>query len=387
MKPLEDIRIIAVEQYGAGPWGSMQLADLGADVIKIEDPNSGGDIGRYVPPYREGTDSLFYESFNRNKRSIALSLNDDDDREVFTRLVATADVVYSNLRGDVPAKLGITYDSLRHINPQVVCCTLSGYGSDGDAAKRPGYDYMLQAAAGWMDITGEPQGPPTKSGLSLVDFSGGLVAAISMLAGVHAARRDGVGTDCDLSLFDTAVSMLSYVGNWHLNEGFEPQRTTKSSHPSLVPFQAFEASDGWLTVGCAKEKFYRRLTEVVGDDRLAEERFSSFDRRIENKTELLSILEAAFIERTADEWVDRLEAAGVPVAKVKSVAEALQDPLVAQRGLVFDTDHQRWGSISNIATAPRVGPRLDANRAAPQIDEHRAELLAELDTSTNSKGA
>lgn len=387
MKPLEDIRIIAVEQYGAGPWGSMQLADLGADVIKIEDPNSGGDVGRYVPPYREGTDSLFYESFNRNKRSIALSLNDDDDREVFNRLVATADVVYSNLRGDVPAKLGITYDSLRHINPQVVCCTLSGYGSEGDAAKRPGYDYMLQAAAGWMDITGEPQGPPTKSGLSLVDFSGGLVAAISMLAGVHAARRDGVGTDCDLSLFDTAVSMLSYVGNWHLNEGFEPQRTTKSSHPSLVPFQAFEASDGWLTVGCAKEKFYHRLTEVVGDDRLAEERFSSFDRRIENKTELLSILEAAFIEHTADEWVDRLEAAGVPVAKVKSVAEALQDPLVAQRGLVFDTDHQRWGSISNIATAPRVGPRLDANRAAPQIDEHRAELLAELDTTTNSKGA
>lgn len=387
MKPLEDIRIIAVEQYGAGPWGSMQLADLGADVIKIEDPNSGGDIGRYVPPYREGTDSLFYESFNRNKRSIALSLNDDDDREVFNRLVATADVVYSNLRGDVPAKLGITYDSLRHINPQVVCCTLSGYGSEGDAAKRPGYDYMLQAAAGWMDITGEPQGPPTKSGLSLVDFSGGLVAAISMLAGVHAARRDGVGTDCDLSLFDTAVSMLSYVGNWHLNEGFEPQRTTKSSHPSLVPFQAFEASDGWLTVGCAKEKFYHRLTEVVGDERLAEERFSSFDRRIENKTELLAILEAAFLQHTAEEWVDRLEAAGVPVAKVKSVAEALQDPLVAQRELVFDTDHERWGSISNIATAPRVGPRLDANRAAPQIDEHRAELLAELDTTTNSKGA
>lgn len=387
MKPLEDIRIIAVEQYGAGPWGSMQLADLGADVIKIEDPNTGGDIGRYVPPYREDTDSLFYESFNRNKRSIALSLNDPSDREIFDRLVAGADVVYSNLRGDVPAKLGLTFESLRHLNEQIVCCNLSGYGGEGTAAKRPGYDYMLQSAAGWMDITGEPDGPPTKSGLSLVDFSGGLVAAISMLAAVHAARRDGTGSDCDLSLFDTAVSMLTYVGNWHLNEGFEPQRTTKSSHPSLVPFQAFEASDGWLTVGCAKEKFYTRLTEVIGDDRLNAEKFSSFDRRIEHKDELLAILDEAFHRRTADEWVDLLEAAGVPVAKVKSVAEALQDPLVAERDLVFDTEHSRWGTVKNVATAPRVGPRLTDNRAAPRIDEHRSELLAELDDTITRKGA
>ncbi|MCD1286140.1 MULTISPECIES: CoA transferase [unclassified Brevibacterium] len=387
MKPLEDIRIIAVEQYGAGPWGSMHLADLGADVIKIEDPNTGGDIGRYVPPYREGEDSLFYESFNRNKRSIALSLKDDEDRAVFDRLVATADVVYSNLRGDVPAKLGITYDDLSSINPQIVCCTLSGYGSQGAAARRPGYDYMLQAAAGWMDITGEPDGPPTKSGLSLVDFSGGLVAAISMLAAVHAARRDGVGTDCDLSLFDTAVSMLSYVGNWHLNEGFEPRRTPKSSHPSLVPFQAFEAADGWLTVGCAKEKFYRRLVDVIGDERLNAEEFSDFERRIANKDRLLPLLDEAFLQRSAEEWVSLLESAGVPVAKVKSVAEALDDPLVEERGLVFDTDHGRWGTIRNIATAPRAGARLDSHRAAPQIDEHRAELLAELGLNTTSKGA
>ncbi|MGM0698513.1 MAG: CaiB/BaiF CoA transferase family protein [Actinomycetota bacterium] len=386
MQPLEDIRIIAVEQYGAGPWGSMQLADLGADVIKIEDPSTGGDIGRYVPPFREGTDSLFYESFNRNKRSIALSLSDAADREIFDRLVAGADVVYSNLRGDVPAKLGITYADLQDINPQIVCCNLSGYGG-GSAAKRPGYDYMLQSAAGWMDITGEPDGPPTKSGLSLVDFSGGLVAAISMLAAVHAARRDGVGTDCDLSLFDTAVSMLTYVGNWHLNEGFEPQRTPKSSHPSLVPFQAFETSDGWMTVGCAKEKFYLRLAEVVGDERLNDDRFSSFDKRIEHRGELLDILDEAFLQRPADEWVELLETAGVPVAKVKSVAEALQDPLIAERGLVFDTEHQRWGTIRNIATAPRVGPPLTSNRAAPTIDEHRAELLKEIGTTLNSKGA
>ncbi|WP_210604125.1 CaiB/BaiF CoA transferase family protein [Brevibacterium oceani] len=386
MEPLEDIRIIAVEQYGAGPWGSMQLADLGADVIKIEDPNTGGDIGRYVPPYREGEDSLFYESFNRNKRSIALSLSDPADREIFDRLVADADVVYSNLRGDVPAKLSITYADLKHINPQIVCCNLSGYGG-GSAAKRPGYDYMLQSAAGWMDITGEPDGPPTKSGLSLVDFSGGLVAAISMLAAVHAARRDGQGTDCDLSLFDTAISMLTYVGNWHLNEGFEPQRTRKSSHPSLVPFQAFETRDGWMTVGCAKEKFYTRLAEVVGDERLHEQRFSSFDQRIKHRTELLDILDEAFLQRTADEWVGLLEAAGVPVAKVKTVAEALEDPLVAERGLVFDTDHHRWGTIRNIATAPRAGRRLKSNRAAPTVDEHRGELLAELDITTSSRGA
>lgn len=209
-RPLADIRIIAVEQYGAGPFGSMQLADLGAEVIKIEDPTSGGNIGRYIPPYQEGEDSLFFESFNRNKRSISLDVRTSVGRAAFEDLVRVSDVVHSNLRGDVLAKVGIRYEGLKEIYPSIICCALTGFGMTGPRFAEPGYVYILQGIAEWMGITGEPSGPPTKSGLSLVGYSSGLVAALFILAGVHAARRDGKWMDCDVSLFDTAISMLTY---------------------------------------------------------------------------------------------------------------------------------------------------------------------------------
>ena len=244
MKPLEDIRIIAVEQYGAGPFGTLHLADLGAEVIKIEDPRFGGDVGRYVPPYQEGEDSLFFETFNRNKKSLSLDISTPEGRRVFEDLVAVSDVVYSNLRGDVPAKLKITYDDLKHLNRQIVCVSLSGFGMEGPRSAEPGYDYILQGLAGWMSLTGEPDAPPTKTGLSLVDFSGGFVGAATVLAGVHAARRDGVGMDCDVSLYDTAIGLLTYLATWHMNADHTPVRTERSAHPSLVPFQLFKGSEG-----------------------------------------------------------------------------------------------------------------------------------------------
>ena len=175
--PLADVRILAVEQFGAGPWGTLQLADLGADVVKLEDPASAGDVGRYVPPFQEGEDSLFFETFNRNKKSISLDLRDSAGRDRFEELVRVSDVVFSNLRGDQPAKLRLRYDDLKHLNPGIVCCSLSGFGMTGPRAAEGGYDYMMQGLAGWMALTGEPDGPPTKSGLSLVDLSGGYAAA------------------------------------------------------------------------------------------------------------------------------------------------------------------------------------------------------------------
>ena len=235
MKPLEDLRIIALEQYGAGPFGTLHLADLGADVIKIEDPRSGGDVGRYVPPFQMGEDSLFFETFNRNKRSISLDLENPAGREVFEDLTRRSDAVYSNFRGDVPKKLKIQYADLSHLNPAIVCVSLSGFGNSGPLSDKPGYDYMLQALAGWMSLTGEPEGPPTKSGLSLVDFTGGYVAAIALLSAVHAARRDGKGMDCDLSLYDVAVTLLNYPATWYMTGGWEPRRTERAAHPSLVP--------------------------------------------------------------------------------------------------------------------------------------------------------
>ncbi len=366
MRPLEDVRIIALEQYGAGPFGSVHLADLGAEVIKIEDPRTGGDIGRYVPPYVHGEDSLFYETFNRNKQSLSLDISTPAGRAVFEDLVRTSDAVWSNLRGDVPAKIGIRYDDLAHLNPAIVCCSLTGFGMTGPRRTEPGYDYVLQGIAGWMSLTGDPGGPPTKTGLSLVDFSSGFVAALSLLAGLHAARRDGVGGDCDVSLYDTALSLLTYPATWAMTAGYEPVRTKDSAHPSLVPFQAFEAADGWLVVGCAKEKFWQRLVAVIGRPDLGDdERFATFALRDRNRDALLPQLKEAFLGDTVEHWMVQLRAAGVPSSPINDVGQALADPQAAARACCWrpstrtGAPSSRWAARSASANrAPTTcGPR------------------------------
>ncbi len=381
MRPLEDIRIIAVEQYGAGPFGTLHLADLGAEVIKIEDPRTGGDVGRYVPPFQEGEDSLFFETFNRNKKSIGLDIANPAGRAVFEDLVAVSDAVYSNLRGDVPEKLRLRYEHLAPINPRIVCVSVSGFGMTGPRSNNPGYDYILQGLAGWMALTGEPDGPPTKSGLSLVDYSGGFVGALSLLSGLHAARRDGTGMDCDVSLHDVALSLLSYPATWHLNGDWTPRRMERSAHPSLVPFQLFEGGDGeWFLVACAKEKFWERVTVVIGRPELAEDpRFVDFSARDTHRDELLGILDRAFATRPATEWITALEEAGVPTGPVLDVPEALADPQVSARNLVVETEHDRFGTVRQLASPVRVGePDPGSHHRAPRRDEHRAQILSEV---------
>lgn len=379
MRPLEDIRIVAVEQYGAGPWGSVHLADLGAQVIKIEDPRVGGDVGRYVPPYAKGEDSLFFETFNRNKQSLSLDLNTAEGRQVFEDLVKVSDVVYSNLRGDVPAKLKITYDDLKHLNEKIVCVSLSGFGMTGPRAKEPGYDYILQGLAGWMDVTGEPDGPPTKSGLSLVDFSGGYVAALSLLAGVHAARRDGKGMDCDVSLYDIAIAMTNYPATWHLNEGYELTRFSHSAHPSLVPFQAFEANDGWLIIGCAKEKFFQRLADILGHPEwVTDPKFSSFAARNEHRVELIAMIDAIVAQRSVDEWLPELYAAGIPTGPINSLEQALKEPHTLERGLIAQYEHPTFGTVKHTVSPVRVGDGPYEYHRAPERGESFDELVRGL---------
>lgn len=377
--PLAGIRILALEQFGAGPYGTAHLADLGAEVIKIEDPASGGDVGRYVPPFTQGEDSLFFEGLNRGKKSVSLSVTSLAGRAIFERLVAVSHAVYSNLRGDVPGKMRIRYDDLKHVNPGIVCCSLSGFGMTGPRAAEPGYDYIVQGLTGWMDVTGEPDGPPTKSGLSVVDWSTGLAAAAALLAGLRAAERDGIGMDCDVSLFDTAISMLSYPGVWHLNAGYEPRRTRHSAHPSIVPFQAFQASDGWFVIGAAKEKFWGRVATVLERPDLATDpRFATMAARQANTPALLAIIEPVFARQTVAHWVGALGAAGVPTGEVKSVAAALVDPQVEARGLVVEVDHPRYGTVRSLASPIRVGDATAPPTRAPRRGEHTDMVLTEL---------
>jgi crotonobetainyl-CoA:carnitine CoA-transferase CaiB-like acyl-CoA transferase len=377
--PLADVRVLAIEQYGAGPWGTLQLADLGAEVIKVEDPSFGGDVGRYVPPFQEEEDSLFFETFNRNKKSISLDLRRPDGRTVLEDLVRECDAVYSNLRGDQPRRLRITYDDLKHVNPTIVCCSLSGFGMTGPRAGEGGYDYIMQGLAGWMSLTGEPDGPPTKSGLSLVDLSAGYVSAIALLAGLWRARREGVGCDCDVSLFETALSELMYIGTWTATAGFRPRRMPQSAHPSIVPFQNFRTADGWIVVACPKMKFWERLCEAIGHPELAgDPRFASFSLRDENRDVLLPVLEDAFRSRPTDEWIELLTGAGVPCGPVNDVASALADSQTVDRGAVVEVDHPRFGTVRQAATPLRVGDEPPPLRRAPFRGEHTAEALAEL---------
>jgi crotonobetainyl-CoA:carnitine CoA-transferase CaiB-like acyl-CoA transferase len=377
--PLSDVRVIAVEQYGAGPWGTLQLADLGAEVIKIEDPESGGDVGRYVPPYQEGEDSLFFETFNRNKKSVSLDLRSPRGREVFEALVAKADAVYSNLRGDQPRKLRLTYDDLREVNPAIVCCSLSGFGMSGPRAAEAGYDYIMQAMAGWMSLTGDPDGPPTKSGLSIVDLSGGYVSAIALLSGLWRARRDGVGCDCDISLYETALHELMYVGTWAASAGYVPRRMPDSAHPSIVPFQAFQTADGWITVACAKQKFWERLCMALGRAELIEDsRFSDFAARDRNRDELLPILRVDFRGRTTEQWLDLLSRAGVPHGPVYEVPEALEDRQARARGDVVELEHPRLGTVRQVASPLRLSGEPNPLTRGPFRGEHTDEVLREL---------
>ncbi len=377
--PLADVRVLAVEQFGAGPWGTLQLADLGADVIKIEDPAVRGDVGRYVPPFQEGESSLFFETFNRNKRSVSLDLRHPEGRAVFEDLVRVADVVYSNLRGDQPAKLRLLYDDLKDVNPRVVCCSLSGFGMTGPRAGEGGYDYMMQGLAGWMDLTGEPDGPPTKSGLSLVDLSGGYVSTIAVLAGLWRARRDGVGCDCDISLYETALHELMYVGTWAATKGYVPPRRGNSAHPSIVPFQNFATADGWIVVACPKPKFWERFCEAIERPELAaDERFADFAARDRNRDELTPLLDRALVARTAADWLAIFAAAGVPSAPVNDVATALEDPQARAREDVVEFEHPDLGTVRQVASPLRLS---DAERPAgrgPFRGEHTEQVLVEL---------
>ncbi len=377
--PLEGVRVLAVEQFGAGPWATLQLADLGAEIIKIEDPGNAGDVGRYVPPFQEGEDSLFFETFNRGKKSLALDLRNAEGRAVFHDLVRSSDAVFSNLRGDGPAKLRLTYDDLREVNPRIVCVSLSGFGNTGPRAKEAGYDYIIQAMAGWMSLTGDPDGPPTKSGLSIVDLSGGYVAAIALLAGIHRAARDGVGCDADVSLFETALSELMYVGTWAATPGHVTPRRANSAHPSIVPFQAFATADGHITVAAAKQHFWDRLCRAIGrEDLLADERYATFASRDAHRDELLAQLDAVFASRPTAHWLELLVDAGVPVGRVNDVVEALEDPQTIARDGVVEYEHPNLGTVRQAATPLRMSGELPEPSRAPFLGEHTEGLLREV---------
>lgn len=375
--PLQDLRILAVSQLGAGPWALSLLSDLGADVIKLEPPGRG-DEARYVPPFAEDGDSLFYQALNRGCRGITLDLRSDRGQHVLRRLVPSCDAVYNNIRGGQPARLGLTYDALKDVNAAVVCCSLSGFGQTGPRADEPGYDFLIQAYTGLMALTGEPDGPPTRSGVSLVDFSSGLVSMLALMVGLRRAQATGEGMEIDVSLYDTAISMLNYLASWSLSRGVEPQRTRSSAHQSVVPAQTFETKDGHLVVMCMKEKFWDRLCDVLDRPALRDDpRFAGFSKRLQNKEALLEILEADFRARTTEQWLTKLRGV-VPCGPVYGVEEALRDDHAVARELIVSIDHPQFGRLSQVASPIKMSGVQPEYRRAAALGEHTRQVLTEL---------
>lgn len=376
--PLAGLRVLAVEQYGAGPFGTSYLADLGAEVIKIENHKDGGDVGRQVGPHFFGPDdSHFFQTFNRNKKSLTLDLKHPEGRGVFLKLARSADAVLDNLRGDLPSKLGVDYAGLKEANPRIVCVHLSAYGREGSRRSWPGYDYLMQAEAGHMTLTGEPDGPPTRYGLSIVDLMTGLAAAFGLLAGVMRARETGEGGDIDTSLFDVALHNLNYPGTWYLNKGAVTSRTARSGHPSLVPSQLYRTKDGWLFIMCNKEKFWPLLAQALGHPEWEQDpRLCSFKARLANRDVVTRLLDEALMTAPTATWLERLSGR-IPVAPVYDIAQALDSAFVEERDGVTGFEYPDGTEVRLISNPIRIADVDLPRQAAPRMGEHTVALLRE----------
>lgn len=376
--PLKGVRILSVEQYGAGPYGTMLLADLGAEVIKIEDPARGGDVSRSVGPYMLGDgDSEFFQTFSLGKKSVTLDLKSANGRAQFETLVKSADAVANNLRGDQPDKLGLTYEALKAINPRIVCVHLSAYGRKSERAAWPGYDYLMQAEAGFMSMTGEPDGPPVRFGLSMVDFHTGSHLATALLAGILGASRSGVGCDLDVCLFDTALHQLSYPATWYLNQRHVTGRLPRGAHPSIAPSQLVKTRDGWGLLMCQTPKFWALWCQLTGSELGEDPRFATIPARRDNLAALSEAVDDVMMSKSTNEWLSVL-GGHVPFAPVLDIGQALDSDYVASVEMTARIDHpQAPDGLRTLNSPFRVNGERPPLSRAPRMGEHDAELLME----------
>jgi crotonobetainyl-CoA:carnitine CoA-transferase CaiB-like acyl-CoA transferase len=382
MTPLEGVRILTIEQFGAGPYGSLFLADLGAEVIKVENAAAGGDAARSGGPYMLGeNDSLYFQGWNTNKKSVTIDLKSADGKADFHRLVVDADIVMNNLRGDQATKLGLDYAALSLINPRIVCGHISAYGRDNERANRPGYDFLMQAEAGLMSITGDPDGDPARFGPSIIDFMTGVTLDVGLLACLLRATRTGIGCDVDTSLFDVALHQLNYSATWYLNVGYKAKRLARSSHFSATPVQTFRTADGWIFVMCMTDKFWTLLAQTLErPDLIVDPRFASMEARGQHRDALTVELDAIFETRPMKHWVDLLGAA-IPVGPVYDIDQALESPFVKSIGMIGKVPHPLVPDMRLLANPLKIdGERPEQKTCAP-LGANNEELLQRAETA------
>ena len=383
-QPLQGLRILSIEQFGAGPYGTMFLANLGADVIKIENVNIGGDPARYTGPFMLGNaDSEYFQTWNMNKRSVSLDLKSAAGAAALRTLALGADAVVNNLRGDLPSKLGLDYASLAKIKPAIVCLHISAYGRDNVRAAWPGYDYLMQAESGLMDLTGEPDGPPSRFGApSMIDHMTGMTSAVGLLAALLHARASGEGCDVDVSLLDVALHQLGYAAIWYLNEGLRASRQPRSAHFSVAPVQTLRTRDGWIFVMCMTDKFWLELLSALGRTDLNDDpRFSSASARSAHRAALTEVLETELSRGTTRDWLGRFEGR-LPVAPVLDVATALESEFIQAAGMISQVPHPARPDFRVLSNPLKInGERLDLRVCSP-LGADTADLVPAATSAT-----
>jgi crotonobetainyl-CoA:carnitine CoA-transferase CaiB-like acyl-CoA transferase len=370
--PLEGVRVLDLSRVLAGPYATMMLADLGADVLKIEHPERGDDTRHWGPPFAGG-ESAYFLSVNRNKRSAGVNLKDPEGLEKVKKLATNVDVVIENMRRGALEKLGLGYEALKELNPGIVYCSITGFGPGPDE-DRPGYDFLVQARGGIMGITGFPDGEPTKVGVAIADMVCGLQAAMAVLATLHRRSVTGEGARIEVPLFESQLSWLANRAQEYLVSSEDVGRLG-NAHPSIVPYQTFDASDKKLALAVGNDAQFKTLCQAVGRPELAEnERFAENPDRVANREELVTILEEEFRKKTADEWVEKIREAGVPCGPVNPLADVFSDDQVLGSGMLRDIKHPVAGTLEMLASPILVdGERLPIRRPPPTLGQHTEE--------------
>jgi crotonobetainyl-CoA:carnitine CoA-transferase CaiB-like acyl-CoA transferase len=373
--PLEGLRVLDLSRVLAGPYATMVLADLGADVIKVEHPERGDDTRQWGPPFAGG-ESAYFLSVNRNKRSTGVDLKELEDLEKVKRLAAGADVLIENMKRGALEKLGLGYEALREANPGLVYCSITGFGPGKDE-ERPGYDFLVQARAGIMGITGfpEPDGQPTKVGVAIADIVCGLHAATAILAALHEREQTGEGARIEVPLFESTLSWLANRGQEYLVSGDDKGRMG-NAHPTIVPYQTFDASDKQIAVAVGNDAQFGRLCSAIGRSELAgDERYATNPARVANREELVDVLQKEFSKRAADEWVEMIREAGVPIGPVNTLADVFSDEHVLSSGILQTVEHPAAGVLEMLASPVLVdGERPPVRRSPPTLGQHNDEV-------------
>jgi formyl-CoA transferase len=379
-KPLlEGVRVLDLSRVLAGPYCTMMLGDLGADIIKIEAPGSGDDTRHWGPPFAPGGESAYFLCINRNKRSLTLNLKSEQGRKILKELIQQSDILVENFRVDTMDKWGLDYETLQTIKPGLIYCTITGYGYTGPYRHLPGYDFIIQAQGGMMSITGPEKGEPYKVGVAIADITAGLFACNAILAALFEHQRSGRGQRIDISLLDSQIAWLANVGSNYLISGERPKRYG-NAHPNIVPYQTFKARDGYFALGIGNDNQWKQFCKKVGTKEWADDiRFGTNAERVKNRGELTPLLDELFSQYEIAHWISVLETIGVPCGPINSIDQVMHDPQVQARDMVIDVAHANAGAIRMVASPLKIPTAPPVVRLPPpMLGEHTDKILQEL---------